>query len=194
MAGRGKQASARNRWTAFAATGVVAAMVGLAYAAVPLYQLFCQVTGFGGTTQVAEASRAPVIGDRVIRITLDATVASALPWKFEPVKRVHDLRVGEQKLVFYRATNLADRPVTGVASFNVTPHKAGPYFDKVECFCFTEQTLKPGETVDMPVVFFIDPEIVKDRNLDDVTDIVLSYTFFYADPPQKDGRQANLKR
>lgn len=168
----------RKTWTAFAATGVVALMVVVSYAAVPLYELFCKVTGFGGTTQRVEATAAPVVGDRVVRVTLDSTVASALPWRFEPVERVHTVRVGEQRLVYYRATNLSDVPVTGVASFNVTPHKAGRYFDKVQCFCFNEQTLNPGESIDMPVLFYVNPEIGKDRNLADVTDIVLSYTFF----------------
>jgi cytochrome c oxidase assembly protein subunit 11 len=182
----------RNAWVAFAATGVVAAMVGLSYAAVPLYQLFCKVTGFGGTTQVADAPVAGVVGNRVIRVTFDATVNSALPWRFEPLRRSVDLKVGEQILVHYRATNLSGKSVTGVASFNVTPHKMGAYFDKVECFCFTEQTLKPGETVDMPVVFYLDPELVRDRNLADVTDVVLSYTFFRAGPAVPDGRHASF--
>jgi cytochrome c oxidase assembly protein subunit 11 len=182
----------RNSWVAFAATGVVAGMVGLSYAAVPLYQLFCKVTGFGGTTQIATESATGAVSDRVIRVTLDGTVNSALPWRFAPVRRSVDLKVGEQVLVHYSATNLSDKPVTGIASFNVTPHKMGAYFDKVECFCFTEQTLKPGETVDMPVVFYLDPELLRNRNLSDVTDVVLSYTFFRAGTSGQDGRQAKL--
>ncbi len=184
--------TSRNRWTAFAATGVVAAMVGLSYAAVPLYQLFCKVTGFGGTTQVATAPAPATVSNRVIRVTFDATVNSALPWRFVPLRQSVDLKVGEQILVHYRATNLSDKPVTGMASFNVTPHKMGAYFDKVECFCFTEQTLKPGESVDMPVVFYLDPELIQNRNLSDVTDVVLSYTFFRAGPSIPEGRHARL--
>lgn len=174
----------RNRVVAFAATGVVASMVVLAYASAPLYRLFCQVTGFGGTTQVSAAPVAPPAADaRVIRVSFDATVNSGLPWSMVPEKPYVDVKVGEQTLIHYRATNLADRPVTGVATFNVTPHKIGAYFDKVQCFCFNEQTLKPGESVDMPVVFFIDPAIAKDRNAAEVGDIVLSYTFFHVDKP-----------
>jgi cytochrome c oxidase assembly protein subunit 11 len=171
----------RNRPTALALAAVAAAMVGLSFAAVPLYRVFCQVTGFGGTTQVADrpSREAPVL-DRRITLTLDSAVNATLPWRFEPAQGKIRLRVGEQVLAHYRAVNLSREAVTGVATFNVTPFKAGPYFNKVACFCFTEQTLKPGESVDMPVAFFIDPAIAEDRNLDDVTDITLSYTFFRA--------------
>lgn len=187
------RASGRGRNTVVAMTvvAVVAGMVGLSFAAVPLYQLFCQVTGFGGTTQVAAAPAQAVDSDaRVIRVTLDATVNSGLPWSFRPEKPFVDLRVGEQTLVNYVAQNLSDRTVTGVATFNVTPYKVGVYFDKIQCFCFNEQALKPGERVLMPVVFFVDPAIAEDRNADDVTDIVLSYTFFRAENPEPGRREA----
>ncbi|MDX1484977.1 MAG: cytochrome c oxidase assembly protein [Alphaproteobacteria bacterium] len=183
-----------NRMTGLAAALAAVLMVGASFAAVPLYRIFCQVTGFGGTTQVASRDLAArvAVDSRVITVSLVGNVNSRLPWSFVPVKRKVSLRLGENALVYYRATNLGDRPVTGVATFNVTPHKAGPYFAKVECFCFTEQTLAPGESVDMPVSFFVDPELAKDRKLDDVTDIALSYTFFQA--PGADGDDLALRR
>jgi cytochrome c oxidase assembly protein subunit 11 len=180
----------RNALVAAMVVAVVAGMVGMSFAAVPLYRLFCQVTGFGGTTQVATAPAQTVASDaRTIRVSLDATVNSGLPWSFRPEKPYVDLKVGEQTLMNYVAQNLSDRTVTGVATFNVTPYKVGAYFDKIQCFCFNEQTLKPGERVLMPVVFFVDPAIIKDRNADDVTDIVLSYTFFRAETPEPDRRE-----
>ena len=158
---------------------VVFAMVGLAYASVPLYKLFCQVTGFGGTTQVAEAAPQQVALDSMpVDVRFDANVNPALPWQFGPVTKPVTLRPGEEITVYYRATNLADVPTSGTATFNVTPQKAGPYFMKIECFCFTEQTLQPGESVDMPVSFFLDPDIRLDENTKDVDEVVLSYTFF----------------
>ena len=157
--------------------GGVCAMVGVAFASVPLYRLFCQVTGFGGTTQVA--SEAPeTVSERSVTIRFNADVNPELPWSFQPVERALDIRIGEQGLAFYRASNVGSEPVTGTASFNVTPLKAGVYFSKVQCFCFEEQRLEPGQTVDMPVSFFVDPEILEDPNLDDVSTITLSYTFF----------------
>jgi cytochrome c oxidase assembly protein subunit 11 len=182
----------RNALVAAAVVAVVAGMVGMSFAAVPLYRLFCQVTGFGGTTQIAgQVAPAPAGGaeGRTIRVTLDATVNSGLPWSFRPETPFVDLKVGEQVLVNYVAQNRSDRTVTGVATFNVTPFKVGAYFDKIQCFCFTEQTLKPGERVVMPVVFFVDPAIAGDRNADDVTDIVLSYTFFRAEAPDPGRRE-----
>ena len=176
----------RNAATVAALLGIVVVMGGLAYASVPLYRWFCQVTGYGGTTQVADA--APVgLHDRSVTIRFNADVNSKLPWRFHPVERSVKVRLGEEKLAFYRASNLADRPVTGTATFNVTPAKAGPYFAKLDCFCFTEQTLAAGHSVDMPVSFYVDPEMAKDRNLDDVTTITLSYTFFAA-PGQPETR------
>ncbi|WP_416899013.1 MAG: cytochrome c oxidase assembly protein [Minwuia sp.] len=156
--------------------GVVALMTGMSFAAVPLYDLFCRVTGFGGTTQQAEGA-SETTGSTLMKVTFDASLARGMPWKFEPAAPV-TLRTGETGLIFYRATNLSDRPVTGTASFNVTPQKAGEYFMKIDCFCFTEQTLQPGQSVDMPVQFYVDPAIEKDQNADEVRTITLSYTFF----------------
>lgn len=175
MAGRGN--SKANRRLGLALISVVVAMVGAAYAAVPLYQLFCQVTGFGGTTQVADGAPAEV-GERVIRIRFNADIDPKLPWTFQPVEREMTVHVGESGLAFYRARNLSARATSGTATFNVTPLKAGQYFNKVECFCFTEQRLAPGASMDMPVSFFVDPAINEDPNLDEVKTITLSYTFF----------------
>lgn len=159
--------------------GVVAVMVGLSFAAVPLYELFCRTTGFGGTPIVAERLKGKV-GERVMTVRFNADVSPALPWQFAPLQRSVTVRVGEETLVFYRATNISSAPIVGTSVYNVTPDKSGAYFNKLQCFCFTEQVLQPGESVDMPVVFFIDPDIVKDRNLDNVATITLSYTFFEA--------------
>ena len=169
----------RNQVVAVVLATVVAGMVGLSFAAVPLYRVFCQVTGYGGTTQRAEAAPGTV-GARVITVRFNADIAPNLPWAFQPVEREVRVRVGEEKLIFYAAKNRAAVPVTGTATFNVTPPKAGPYFDKVQCFCFTEQRLAAGQSVEMPVSFFIDPKIALDHDLDDVTTITLSYTFFPA--------------
>lgn len=157
--------------------GVVIGMIGLSFATVPLYRLFCQVTGWGGTTQVAEAAPEE-ISDRMMTVRFNADVNDKLPWSFGPVEREVEVRVGESRLAFFRATNTGDKPVTGTATFNVTPLKAGQYFSKVACFCFTEQRLEPGQTVDMPVSFFVDPAILDDPKLDEVKTITLSYTFF----------------
>mgnify|MGYP003958268797 FL=1 len=152
-------------------------MVGMAFAAVPLYSLFCQVTGYGGTSQVAVAAPGAVEG-RMITVQFDASIASGMPWKFKPVQREITVRIGEEHLAFYSAHNPLKRKVMGTATYNVTPHKAGPYFSKIDCFCFTEQVLEPGQTVEMPVSFFVDPDILNDPGLDDVRTITLSYTFF----------------
>jgi cytochrome c oxidase assembly protein subunit 11 len=172
---------------------VAVGMVGLSYAAVPLYDLFCRVTGFAGTTQVAE-EKSTAISQRAIKIRFDA-MAADIEWAFQPVQRQIRLQIGENAVAFYRATNQSDRPLTGTATFNVTPLKAGAYFNKVECFCFTEQTLAPGESVDMPVAFFVDPEIEADPNLNDVKTITLSYTFYpVAKPTRTAGeRQVSAK-
>jgi len=171
---RGKR---RNAVLAFACVGLVAGMVGLAYASVPLYRLFCQVTGFAGTTQIAENAPERVL-DRTITVRFDANVARDLNWSFEPVERGVDLKIGETQLSLFRAVNHANRPLAGSATFNVTPDWAGAYFNKIQCFCFTEQTLQPGESVDMPVVFFVDPAIVEDRSASKSMAITLSYTFY----------------
>lgn len=167
----------RNRRTLIALFGVVAGMVGLAFASVPLYDLFCRVTGYGGTPGVAQAPHGTA-GGRSITVRFDAGVNSALPWRFAPAQGPMTIRVGETALAFYRAQSVAARPTVGTATYNVTPLKAAKYFDKIDCFCFTEQRLAAGETVDMAVSFFVDPAIMEDRNLDDVNVITLSYTFF----------------
>ena len=167
----------RRALTALILGGVVCGMVGLAFAAVPLYELFCQVTGFGGTTQVAEEAPAE-IGDRLVTVRFNADTARDLPWHFKPEQREVTVRVGEMAMAVYNAVNRAERTLVGSSTFNVTPVKVGPYFNKIECFCFEEQTLAAGERADFPVSFFVDPEIVEDRRLDDVTTITLSYTFF----------------
>jgi cytochrome c oxidase assembly protein subunit 11 len=167
----------RNTGTALTLVAVVAGMGALAYASVPLYELFCRVTGYGGTTQVAEAPATRVL-DRVVTVRFNADHHPSLPWRFAPAQREIKLRVGEQGLAYYSAQNLGDTTITGTSTFNVTPQKAGLYFNKIECFCFTKQRLAAGASAELPVTFFIDPEIVKDHNLDDIKTITLSYTFF----------------
>ena len=167
----------RNRRTVLSLLMVAVGMGCMAYASVPLYRLFCQVTGFGGTTQRVASAPNAAASDRIITVRFDATVGD-VPWAFEPAQLSVAARVGETELIAYRAHNAARQAVTGTATFNVTPSKAGQYFDKIQCFCFTEQTLQPGESAELPVSFFIDPAILQDRNLDDVDTITLSYTFF----------------
>lgn len=163
--------------------GVIGIMAGLTASAVPLYRLFCQVTGYGGTTQAAKVlPEAPV--ERTIEIRFNADVAGGLPWRFTPVERRVEIPIGEQHLAFYRAHNDGSRAITGTATFNVTPFRAGPYFTKIECFCFSEQRLAAGETVDMPVSFFVDPAILDDPDTRDLHTITLSYTFFIQDEPE----------
>jgi cytochrome c oxidase assembly protein subunit 11 len=163
--------------TVVALAGVMAGMLGLTAAAVPLYRLFCQATGYGGTTQRAEA--APEQGlERTITVRFNADVDPDLPWSFAPEQRQIEVRIGEQSLAFYRARNRSDHAIVGQATYNVTPFKAGPYFSKIACFCFEEQVLQPGQEVDMPVSFYVDPAILDDRNTRDVHTITLSYTFF----------------
>ena len=157
---------------------VVGGMLGLAYASVPLYQLFCQVTGYGGTTQVALSQAETVIPNHPVKVRFDANINRDLNWRFEAVDAPLTLNPGEEVVINYRATNLGDGPSTGTSTYNVTPVKAGPHFMKIDCFCFIEQTLQPGESVLMPVRFYIDPEIVADSNANDVDEIILSYTFF----------------
>ena len=160
-------------------------MLGLTAAAVPLYRLFCQVTGYGGTTQVAEAPPAAPLA-RTIKVRFNADVDPSLPWSFRPVQREIEVHIGEQQLAFYRAQNQSDRAIVGQAVYNVTPFKAGAYFDKLACFCFEEQRLAPGEEVDMPVSFFVDPAILDDPNTRDLTTITLSYTFFRREDARED--------
>ena len=169
----------RNKRVGVAAAAIVVGMIGLAYASVPLYQLFCQVTGFGGTPQVADSSPKGFI-DRQMKVTFDSNVASDLPWTVKAAPAITD-KIGMVDTVNYIATNNSDKPITGMAVFNVTPEKAGVYFNKIECFCFTEQTLQPGETVEMPIVFFVDPDFDENAELKTTKEITLSYTFYASD-------------
>jgi cytochrome c oxidase assembly protein subunit 11 len=166
----------RHRTLAAWCFALVVTMVGAAYAAVPLYRLFCQVTGFDGTPRIA-TSVPSVVLDKTITVRFDGNVAPGLPWKFEPVQNTVEAKIGESMLVFYRATNTSDKPVKGSATFNVFPEIAAVYFNKVQCFCFTEQVLEPGQSIEFPVSFFVDPEIVHDKDARRVTHITLSYTF-----------------
>lgn len=172
-----------NRVIAMACGAFFVGMIGMSYAAVPLYQLFCQVTGYGGTTQRVE-QYSDVVLDRTIRVRFDANTASSLPWHFAPAQREIEIRIGETAQVSYNATNRFQTPTRGRASFNVAPAMAGAYFNKVECFCFTDTELQPGETMDMPVVFFVDPAIVDVPELKNLQTITLSYTFFAIDGPE----------
>jgi cytochrome c oxidase assembly protein subunit 11 len=165
-----------NRVVAAACLAFFAGMVGMAYAAVPLYAMFCKVTGYGGTTQRVEQYSDRIL-DRTITVRFDANVSS-VPWDFRPAARDVTMKIGETTQVHYTAKNLSTRPTSGRATFNVTPEMAGAYFNKVECFCFTDTTLKPGETLDMPVVFYVDPDIADVPELKDLKTITLSYTFF----------------
>ena len=154
----------------------VALMVGAAYASVPFYNWFCRTTGFGGTTQVAERAPDHVL-DRTLTIRFDSNVAPGLPWKFQPEQNEIKVRIGDVATVHYKVINEAARETAGVASYNVAPPQVGSYFSKINCFCFTEQRMQPGETRDMAVVFYVDPEIAKDRDQDGLNTITLSYTF-----------------
>ncbi len=168
--------NARMAWTLAAAVG---GMLALAYAASPLYEAFCKATGFAGTPVVAQESDRPIL-KRTVAVRFDSNTDPNLPWRFEPVQRQVKIRLGEEKLVFFRATNVSQRPIVGTATYNVTPERVGAWFNKLQCFCFTEQMLKPGQSVDMPVLFFVDPEMDKDRRFDDINTITLSYTFYEA--------------
>ena len=166
-----------NRSVAISLVMIVAGMLMLSFAAVPLYQLFCQVTGFGGTTQRAEALPSRVL-DREITVSFNADTDLNLPWHFKPLQLNTTVKVGESLLAAYEARNESETPVTAMATYNVTPFEAGPYFHKVQCFCFEEQTLAPGQEVHMPISFYIDPAIEDDPHLKGVKHITLSYTFF----------------
>ena len=171
----------KNGRTALIAALVVAAMVGLAFASVPLYRIFCQVTGFAGTTQVAAGEEAPGAVGRMIGVRFDGNVAPGLGWAFGPVDTHRRVALGARNIALYTARNLSDRPVVGTATFNVTPSQAGRYFTKIQCFCFTEQRLEPGQEVRMPVVFFVDPALLDDPVAREIDEITLSYTFYPVD-------------
>ncbi len=165
--------------------GVVLGMAALAYASVPLYDMFCRVTGFGGTTQVS-STLPGVILERVITVKFNADTGRNLPWIFKPEERSIDIKIGQKGLTAFSAHNKARKPTTGTAIYNVTPLKAGKYFHKIQCFCFDEQTLQAGQKVDMPVMFYIDPSLNEDPNMKDVQNITLSYTFFRAESEELD--------
>ena len=169
-----------NLRTGLGMSAIAAGMLGLAYASVPLYEIFCQVTGFGGTTQVAAADRQVSATDVPIRVRFDANVAPGLGWEFKPVETTDTILIGERKLAFYQARNTGTEPITGVATFNVSPDTAGEYFTKIQCFCFNEQTLQPGQAVSMPVSYYVDPAILDDADGAKIEEITLSYTFFPA--------------
>ncbi|OAH40806.1 cytochrome c oxidase assembly protein [Sphingobium yanoikuyae] len=176
----------RNRRTLVAMAGIGLAMLALGFASVPLYRIFCQTTGFGGTTQraAADVKLTPVAG-RTMSIRFDSNVHPGMPWEFRPEHRTDTVTVGARDMAIFIAKNLSDKPVTGTASFNVTPTQAGAYFTKIQCFCFTQQTLQPGEEVRMPVIYYVDPKILQDPDNKDTQQITLSYTFY----PVEQGKQ-----
>ena len=166
----------RNAKTALLMALIVAAMVGLAFASAPLYRMFCEYTGFDGTPQRADRAPGAVAGQ--VGVRFDANVHPGLPWRFEPEQTTVRVKPGAKTQIFYRAQNLSAKTLTGQAVFNVSPDQVGKYFKKIQCFCFNEQTLQPGQTVDMPVVFFVDPDIMKDSDTKNLHEITLSYTFY----------------
>jgi cytochrome c oxidase assembly protein subunit 11 len=172
----------RHRRVALTAAGAVAGMLGMAYAAVPLYQMFCRATGFGGVPQIASTESA-TRGQKIMTIHFDANIASDLPWTFEPEQASIKLRTGETATVFYKVKNRSNKTTVGLATYNVTPERSGLYFNKLACFCFSEQTLAPGETMDMPGVFYIDPAVETDEIMKSQESITLSYTYYAAKTP-----------
>ena len=189
-----RRRSTRDAAVAFACGGFVAVMVGVSFAAVPLYAWFCRTTGFGGTTQVAKTAPNQVSG-RVITVRFDSNVAPGLPWSFEPERRTIDVRLGEVVTVYYAVRNESARVTTGQAGYNVTPPTVGAYFEKINCFCFTQQTLQPGEKRDMAVVFYVDAKLAQDAEQNAVNNITLSYTFFPVRVPDRPvAESANSRR
>ncbi len=178
-------AARRNARVAIACAGVFVGMIGLAYASVPLYDLFCKVTGYEGTTQVAASNEGVKVLDRTINVRFDANLAPGLPWSFTPEQRQITLKIGELGMVKFKAKNVSDKPVTGQATYNVTPDAMGAYFSKIACFCFNEQTLQPGEEIEMPVTFYVDPGMVDDPDSKSIQTVTLSYTFFQAVKPPR---------
>ena len=173
----------RIRRTAWTSAALAAGMVGLAYASVPLYDLFCRVTGFDGTPVVRDSNGSEVL-EKTIAVRFDANVSPGLTWRFAPETPEVKVKLGETTTVYYKVTNTGDRPSTGIATYNVQPDLAGAYFSKLECFCFTEQTLQPGESLESAVVFYVDPRLVEDADVKDLSSITLSYTYF----PSKGGK------
>jgi cytochrome c oxidase assembly protein subunit 11 len=185
--------TSRNRTVVSSCVAVVIGMAGLSYAAVPLYDLFCRATGYGGTPQRADAAPG-IVNERTITVRFDTNIDHALPWSFQPEQRAVSVNIGENRLVFFRAVNNSDRPIVGHATFNVVPERAGQYFSKIQCFCFTEQRLEPGQSVDMPVSFFIEPGILADRSADQIHEITLSYTFYPAANQKAAGAARSAQR
>jgi cytochrome c oxidase assembly protein subunit 11 len=181
-------ASRRNRRLALAMTGAVFAMLGMSYAAVPLYEMFCAATGYGGTPKVAAAAP-DHLGTRQMRVRFDANVRGGLPLSFEGEVASVAIVPGETKTIFYKVTNRSDRAVAAIASYNVTPDAAGGWFSKISCFCFTEQTIPAGAAMDLPVVFFLDPGLEKDATMAGVTDVTLSYTFYPVEPSKQQDKR-----
>jgi cytochrome c oxidase assembly protein subunit 11 len=180
--------AARNKRVGRYMVLLVAAMVGLGFASVPLYRMFCQVTGFDGTTMrktEADLPKAPV--GKIISVRFDANVSPALKWQFVPEKLHQPVAIGARQMAFFHARNVSDKTITGTATFNVSPSQSGQYFSKIQCFCFTEQTLKPGEDIRMPVVFFVDPAILDNPDTRDISEITLSYTFYPVDSAKSAG-------
>jgi cytochrome c oxidase assembly protein subunit 11 len=175
------------------AGALAVSMVGVGFAAVPLYRLFCQVTGFGGTTMRVDAAQAATVqvSNKTIVVRFDANQRGDLPWEFKPERPTDTVSIGAKDMSIYLAKNLSNEPVTGTATFNVTPALAGQYFNKIQCFCFTEQTLKPGEQVRMPVLFYVDPKIMTDPETKDIEEITLSYTFYPVEKPNMVDQTAN---
>ena len=186
--------SEKNKTLALYALSAVVGVLGGSYAAVPLYKIFCQATGFGGTTQKVDVERAktltPVENGRVLKITFNADTSDVMPWKFRPSQKEVKIVPGETALAFFKAVNKSDKPITGVATYNVTPMRAGIYFNKIQCFCFEEQRLGPKEEVDMPVFFYVDPEFLDDPLMDGIKTLTLSYTFFKTDHEDEEEREA----
>jgi len=174
-----------NTKTGFLAAALAVSMVGVGFAAVPLYRLFCQVTGFGGTTMRVDAAQAATVAvmNETMVIRFDANHRGDLPWEFKPERPTDTVSIGAKDMSIFLAKNLSNKAVTGTATFNVTPELAGKYFNKIQCFCFTEQTLKPGEQVRMPVLYYVDPKIMTDPNTKDIEEITLSYTFYPVEKP-----------
>jgi len=166
-----------NKLVAFTLLGVIGGMLGLSFAAVPLYRIFCQITGYGGTPRI-DAGASPGVVDRTITIRFNADVHSGMPWKFAPAQKQVTLRLGEEAVAFYTARNPTDRPIIGVSTYNVTPDKAGRYFHKTACFCFNEQTLAPGQQVQMPLTFFLDPAMLNDPDTKGIRTVTIHYSFF----------------
>lgn len=189
----GTEAAAKHRRVGLVCLAAAVGMLGMAFAAVPLYRMFCQVTGYAGTTQVAAAPSKRVL-EKTVTMRFDANVSRDLPWSFQPVAHTMDVKLGETRLASYRATNTSDHTVTGTAVFNVTPESAGKFFNKLECFCFTEQKLEPGQSIEMPVSFFVDPEIINDGDAGRLSEITLSYTFYPVKDPSQSAQVAPKER